>query len=462
MIRKKIILNKKLNDQTYNSVEDIISNKIYTPNTTTNNTNSNAASIYTQDITYIQDVKQQLTELKFDDVRVGTYIDSENIFDTKGVYVSLAHQGNVVTGRNTGLPRRLISYNTSNSNYNIGRQNVLAISNNNITLDTSTDGGVITFTFDQPQANIKINVAAVNNHNSYIVAYEDIQGDKILEQVNLQNIHRESIFLPYQNIARIDVDFHTTGFISNIQFNIADALIAQNAYKNHNFKQKKKNKNKKLKEKIQQLEQIINEPAPLILPPQLPKPQHNNKQCLPGSVPDCRGVCGGNWILDCGGNCYNPDDRKSLYLRDCAGECYLVEDGPTNVPDCMGYCYNTTTEHPQYVRDCKGECYPYGTTPKHELDCAGICGGDAYYDDNEVCILPCKKKPPHDCRDECDNQCDGDQCDKVCDRDCDCHNDGYCNECDDCYEQYLEDKEIEREKRYISEEQQEYYRNRHQ
>ncbi len=82
--------------------------------------------------------------------------------------------------------------------------------------------------------------------------------------------------------------------------------------------------------------------------------------CPPFSGLDCNGVCAGSSILDCGGNCYDPNTGSPTVVKDCAGTC----DG-SELPDCSGVC---------------------GGTKKR--DCAGVCDGPSIPDCGDNCYDP--------------------------------------------------------------------------
>ena len=117
------------------------------------------------------------------------------------------------------------------------------------------------------------------------------------------------------------------------------------------------------------------------------------KNCLPGSVPDCNGVCGGPSLWDCGQHvCYNPNTGGTpSYGADCAGKCFQIGTNPVNKPDCAGKCFGVDTPQGPYPRnapDCKGVCW--GTDLPNVVptvyDCNGVCGGGSYYDCSGHCI----------------------------------------------------------------------------
>lgn len=50
--------------------------------------------------------------------------------------------------------------------------------------------------------------------------------------------------------------------------------------------------------------------------------------CVPGSSPDCAGVCNGISVYDCAGTCYNPELYLPPHVRDCAGTCHDINLPP--------------------------------------------------------------------------------------------------------------------------------------
>lgn len=135
------------------------------------------------------------------------------------------------------------------------------------------------------------------------------------------------------------------------------------------------------------------------------------------NVYDCFGQCDGPHILDCAGNCYNPESENPPVVDDCEGVC-----GGDSVTDCNGICNGNSFLDcngvcgGSSIFDCAGNCYdPNFEDPSSLPDCLGVCGGDAVLDCNGVCngssILDCagecydpnSEDPPnyYDCKGNC-------------------------------------------------------------
>lgn len=130
------------------------------------------------------------------------------------------------------------------------------------------------------------------------------------------------------------------------------------------------------------------------------KPLCEENECPIGSFPDCFGICNGPGILDCAGNCYDPNRGPPQVLKDCAGVC----DG-TSTLDCNGVCGGT------WELDCGGNCYDPRTPPLVSYDCNGVCGGTSVPDCHGVCdgtaVLDCNGVCGGDATYDCNGVCNG-------------------------------------------------------
>jgi hypothetical protein len=98
---------------------------------------------------------------------------------------------------------------------------------------------------------------------------------------------------------------------------------------------------------------------------------------------DCNGVCGGNYVLDACGNCYDPNQGVPFCELGCDGVLY---EDPLLLPvvDCFGVCGGDAV-----IDDC-GVC---GGDNSSCTDCAGVINGPNIINECGLCYDPTLIQP---------------------------------------------------------------------